>query len=204
MVQTKWFFKQNWFFEIKKSLFKLKNYSFDHIKDSFKLVIVPKIRSGKESFSMILRLVMILSVVSYENIIFYEQNLKHTINITFNNVFCNRIFFHHRFLPMFWIRFSQIMAYFSGKIFSISLLSTTLKVKFPVAEILKIIFEIAVFEGFLLNFEIKNCRLVENIFPEKISHTEKNSAIKFIELFKSWGYRHLWNWVLENLKNFSE
>ena len=35
-------------------------------------------------------------------------------------------------------------------------------------------------------------------------YTEKNTLIKFIELFKSWGYRHLRNRVLENLKNFSK
>ena len=34
--------------------------------------------------------------------------------------------------------------------------------------------------------------------------TEKNSLVNFIELFKSWGYRHLRNRVLENLQNFTE
>ena len=33
------------------------------------------------------------------------------------------------------------------------------------------------------------------------SYTGKNSSIKFIKLFKSWGYRHLRNRVLENLRN---
>ena len=30
-----------------------------------------------------------------------------------------------------------------------------------------------------------------------VCNTEKNSLVKFIELFKSWGYRHLRNQVLE-------
>ena len=35
-------------------------------------------------------------------------------------------------------------------------------------------------------------------------HTEKNSLVKFVEPFKSWGYRHLRNQVLEYFQNFSE
>ena len=60
--------------------------------------------SGKKSFSMILRLEMILSVVFYEriNIIFYEKNLKLTKNNTFNNVFCNTILPYYRFLIIFF------------------------------------------------------------------------------------------------------
>ena len=33
---------------------------------------------------------------------------------------------------------------------------------------------------------------------------KKNNSVKFIEVFKSLGYRHLRNRVLENLQNFSE
>ena len=42
------------------------------------------------------------------------------------------------------------------------------------------------------------------ILKHKVSAHGKNSSIKFIELFKNWGYRYLKNRVLENWKNFSE
>ena len=44
-----------------------------------------------------------------------------------------------------------------------------------------------------------------NVIVDKFSnffenfYTEKNSLVKFIELCKSWGYRHLRNRVLQNL-----
>ena len=60
---------------------------------------------AKNSFSMILRLEILLLVVIYEwkNIISYEKNVKFTKNNTLNDVFCNIIF-----LPIFlkMIRFS--------------------------------------------------------------------------------------------------
>ena len=69
----------------------------------FKVFVVPKIRSFENSFSMILRLEMILLVVSYErkNIIFYEKNLKCTKNNNFNIVFLNIIFPYYHFLQFF-------------------------------------------------------------------------------------------------------
>ena len=50
--------------------------------------------TGKKSFSMIMRLEMILTVVSHEkkNIILLLKNVILTKNNTFNNVICNRIF----------------------------------------------------------------------------------------------------------------
>ena len=44
-----------------------------------------------KSFSIILKVEMLLSVVFYErkNIIFYEKNFKLMKNNTFNDVFCN-------------------------------------------------------------------------------------------------------------------
>ena len=44
----------------------------------------------------------------------------------------------------------------------------------------------------------ENANLGKNRFQ-----MEKNSLVKFIELFKSSGYRHLRKRVLENLQNFS-
>ena len=46
------------------------------------------------SFSMILGITMILSIVSYgiKNIIFNEKNVQLAENNYFNNVFCNRTF----------------------------------------------------------------------------------------------------------------
>ena len=41
-----------------------------------------------------------------------------------------------------------------------------------------------------------------SILKPKLVYTEKNSLIKFMELFKSWEYRHLPHRVLENLQNF--
>ena len=63
------------------------------------------------SFSMILRVKMILTVVSYErkNMIFCGKNIKITKYNIFNNVFCNRIFPYYRFLPIFkkWLGFHK-------------------------------------------------------------------------------------------------
>ena len=42
------------------------------------------------------------------------------------------------------------------------------------------------------------------IFQMSSFCTEKISSIKFRELFKSWGYRHLPNKILENVQNCSE
>ena len=39
---------------------------------------------------------------------------------------------------------------------------------------------------------------------EKFMYREKNSLVKFLEVFKSWGYRHLRNRVLQILQNFIE
>ena len=46
---------------------------------------------------------MILSIMSYKrkDIIFYEKHVKLTKNNTFNNVFCNGVFPHYRFLSIF-------------------------------------------------------------------------------------------------------
>ena len=57
----------------------------------------------KKSFSMFLRLEIVLSAVSYErkNIIFYENKFNLAENNTCNNVVCNRISPYYRFLPIF-------------------------------------------------------------------------------------------------------
>ena len=57
---------------------------------------------------MILRIVMILSIVSYErkNTIFYEQNLNLRKNNYFNNIFFNSTFSYCRFLPIFFLNVS--------------------------------------------------------------------------------------------------
>ena len=73
------------------------------------------------------------------------------------------------------IRFSWILA-FSGKIFSTTLLFPVLKVKFPVAEIVKRIFWTeksfkTIFEDFVLILENENSRVVEKIFPKKVTDT---------------------------------
>ena len=69
---------------------------------------------------MILKLKMILLVAFYKrnNMIIYEKSLKLSKNYTFNNFFCNRIFSYYYCLPIMKkvIGFSQIMAYFPGKI----------------------------------------------------------------------------------------
>ena len=44
---------------------------------------------------------IIRRVLQNKNIIFYFKKLKLTKNNTFNNVFCNRIYFYNRFLPIF-------------------------------------------------------------------------------------------------------
>ena len=102
--------------------------------------------SGEESFSIISRHKMILSVTFYErnNIIFYEKNLKYTINITFNNVFCNIvesviIIAFEEFLKNYCI-FINHMTYLSGKIFSKTPVFPILIVKFSAAKIIKRIF----------------------------------------------------------------
>ena len=55
-----------------------------------RIIAAPTLFAGK-SFSMILRLEIILSVVFHErkNIIIYKKNLKLSKNNTFNDVFCN-------------------------------------------------------------------------------------------------------------------
>ena len=85
----------------------------------------PKSSLWKKSFSIILKLEMILSVVSYERKnILYEKNLKLTKNNTFNNVLWNRIFSYNRFLAMFKksLDFHKIWIIFLRKIFSTILL----------------------------------------------------------------------------------
>ena len=61
----------------------------------------------------------IITSLMKKNIIFYEKNSKLTKNITFNKVFCNGIFPHHRFLPIFkkWLDFHKKRIYL-GKISS--------------------------------------------------------------------------------------
>ena len=65
------------------------------------VVVMPKIKSGKKSFPIILRLGIILSVLRKKKISFYERNLKIMKNNTVNNVFCDRIFLHYRFFLIF-------------------------------------------------------------------------------------------------------
>ena len=129
--------------------------------------------SRKESFSMILGLKSILSVVFYERkkIILYKQNFKVMNNNTFNNVFCNRIFPYYSFLLIFkkWFDFHKSWFIFSGKIFSTTLLFLILKIKSSNIDIFKkILLIIPVTENF--TYKIGNRSVVENILPEKISH----------------------------------
>ena len=70
----------------------------------FKVVGVLTINSlEKKSFSMILRLKVILLVLPYERkkIILYEIQLKLKKNSTFNNKFFNRTFPYYHLLPIF-------------------------------------------------------------------------------------------------------
>ena len=118
------------------------------------------------------------SIYERKNIIVHEKNFKPTKNISFNNIFCNRIFPYYHFLPIFkndWIFINHGL--FFGKNTLTTLPFSILKVKFSMADIIKIIFwketffyEITIFENYLLILKIGNDKVVENIFPEKMSH----------------------------------
>ena len=124
---------------------------------------------------MTLRLEMILSYVSYgrKNITFYEKNIKLTKNDTLNNVFCNRIFPYYRLLTIFF----KWCFIFLGKIFSTNLLfhilnlsktSSKMYIKKKNVSFKKILLTISAIENF--TFKIRNSKVVDNIFPNKINH----------------------------------
>ena len=124
---------------------------------------------------------MIFSVMYYEirNIMFYEKNLKLTKKILLIMFFVIEFFFtivFYQFFNNYWI-FINHGLFIGGKYF-ITLMFPNLKIskksynmvifKINMFFFLMDLLTISVAENF--TFKIGNSKVVENIFPEKISH----------------------------------
>ena len=146
-------------------------------------------RSLEKKFSMILKVETMLSVVFYvrKSILFYGR-IQNFRRIILSIIYFLIQFFHYCFSTTIkkWLDFHESWLNFSGRIFSTTLLFPISKVKFSVAEIVKIfskkkVFGITIFEDYLLIFETWNSRVVVNVFCE----TNKSWLMKTQLFFKN-------------------